>query len=90
MRTLGWHVGKFITSTHGLGGCYDGDQHFEFYFSLNSDDMLSDGLHLKTGETKTVRFALEFLDKVANLKMVQLSLSCMIFGLVKDSRQTFS
>ncbi|MDH7607448.1 MAG: hypothetical protein QHH12_06790 [Candidatus Bathyarchaeota archaeon] len=47
------------SSTHGSGGYYDGDQHFEFYFSLNSDDMLSDGLHL-TGGAKTVGFALEF------------------------------
>lgn len=51
------------TSTHGCGGYYGGfggDEHFEFFFSLNSNDTLSDGLHLKTGEAKTLGFALEF------------------------------
>ncbi|MEM3874871.1 MAG: hypothetical protein QXU45_07055 [Candidatus Bathyarchaeia archaeon] len=47
-------------STHGSGGYYNGDQHFEFCFPLNSNDTFADGLHLKTGETKIMGFALEF------------------------------
>lgn len=49
-------------TTHGSGS-YNasfGDQHFEFYFSLNSNDTLTDGLHLKTGEAITMGFALEY------------------------------
>jgi hypothetical protein len=55
------------TSTHGRGGYYDGDQHFEFYFPLNSDDMLTDGLHL-TGGAKTLGFALEFYRQGCDLE----------------------
>lgn len=55
-----WLPGKIhYASTEGAGGYYDGDQHFEFYFSLNSEDTLSDGLHLTSG-AKTMGFALEF------------------------------
>jgi hypothetical protein len=36
------------------------DETFEFCFPLNSNDTLADGLHIKTGEAKTMGFALEF------------------------------
>jgi hypothetical protein len=49
-------------STHGSGSysASFGDQHFEFCFSLNSNDTFADGLHLKTSEAKTLGFVLEF------------------------------
>lgn len=36
------------------------DETFEFCFPLDSNDTIADGLHIKTGEIKTVGFALEF------------------------------
>jgi hypothetical protein len=36
------------------------DETFEFCFPLNSNDTLADGLHIKTGEAKTMGFALAF------------------------------
>ena len=50
--TLGWG------SYHG--GLVGGDEHFEFTFPLDSNITFSNGLQLKTGETKTIGFCLEF------------------------------
>lgn len=54
---------SYDVSTHGIGSYSDGligDEHFEFCFSLNSNDTFADRIHLKTGEVKILGFALEF------------------------------
>ena len=51
-------------STRGRGGYYggleSGDEHFEFCFPLDSNETFSNGLHLETGEARTMGFCLAF------------------------------
>ena len=63
MWTADENIAASNISTHGRGYYEDGfsgDEHFEFFFPLSNKDTLSDGFQVKTGEAKTMGFALEF------------------------------